>query len=569
MRPTQPILVLLVSALISMQPLSAQSIGGKVVEAGTEKPIGGALVVLLDAQGQRRSAVLTDTAGHFYVRAPGPGVYRLRTERIGFRSVMSPILTVGAKARLSQLIEAPIEPIVLDTISAEGSGRCHTSREVGAATYLLWEEARKALAITALERERGMPYQVLLYERTRDLVSGSIIDQRSRLHSAYGKTPFRSESAGDLADYGFVRDIGANTYQYFGLDAPTLLSDAFLDTHCFRIRQPGAEEKGLIGLAFEPTPTNHNADITGVLWLDRRSAELRHITFRFTRHLYPLQLPTAPFGGRIEFRRLADGAWIVDRWWLRMPQMPVGLINAAVRIGRPTDTRTDDILVAQRAGVTIREEGGEVRFVAQPGLLQNAFGDATVEGVVYDSARGAPLAGATVFLTRTRRSATTNADGHYRLARVPGGPNAIAFFHPYADSLGLPVRPRPVVLRAGQRTEADLFIPRASGCPVSAVDTTHAAIRGFVHDAARNAPISHALVIAQWLTPNTTRRGLAGTSRKQTTRTDADGRFLLCGFPLEADVTLTARHGRAETTVEIHVDAPGIVHQDLQVAGVP
>jgi hypothetical protein len=564
MRPSLPAVAVLVIALISVRPMSAQSIGGIVVQAGTEKPIGGALVVLLDAQGQRRGAVLTDAAGHFYLPAPGAGRYRLRTERIGFRSVTSPALTVAANDRLSRRIEAPIQPIVLDTISAGGSGRCHTPRDVGAATYLLWEEARKALSIAALERERGVPYQVLLYERARNLVSVDIQDERTRLHSGYG-TPFRSQSAQDLAAHGFVRNLNGDTYQYFGLDAPTLLSDAFLDTHCFRIREPGPAQKGLIGLGFEPTPANHNPDITGVLWLDRKNAELRYITFHFTRHLRPIPIPTKPFGGRIEFRRLADGAWIVDRWWLRMPQLPSTVHEAGARTIRPTDTGIDDIRAAQRAGVRIHEEGGEVRFVAEPGPLSAAFGNATVHGVVFDSTRDVPLAGATVFLTRTRRSVTTDADGRFRLARVPAGHNEIAFIHPYADSLGLPVTPRPVMLRSGQRTEVDLFIPSASGCPRSASDTTRSAVNGFVYDALTGEPVAHALITARWRSLNTTGRGLNGAPRKKTTRTGVDGRFLLCGFPVGTDLTLTARHGTGEATAEMRLDSPGIAHRDLRV----
>lgn len=564
MRLTLPILALLVSALISTQPLSAQSIGGKVVEAGTEKPIGGVLVVLLDAQGQQRGAVLTDTAGHFYLRTPGPGVYRLRTERIGFRSVLSAILTVGAKARLSELIEAPIEPIVLDTISAEASGRCHTPRDVGAATYLLWEEARKALSITALERERGVPYQTMLYESTRDLVSLDILDEQSRLHSGYG-VPFRSQSARDLAEHGFVRSLGGGTYQYFGLDAPTLLSDAFLDTHCFRIREPGPDQQGLIGLGFEPTPANRNPEIAGALWLDRKSNELRYITFNFTRLPYRILLPVTSFGGRIEFRRLPDGAWIVSRWWLRMPQLVRGATTDVWDL-RPTNDRADTLLAAERAGARIRERGGEVRFVADPGPLADAFGDATVEGVVYDSTRDTPLAGATVFLADVRRSATTDEKGRFRLARVPAGHHRIAFLDAHADSLGLPVRTRPVVLRAGNTTRVELAIPRASGCPASSTDAMHGAITGIVRDST-GQPLAGAVVIAEWQTLLTSLRAPIDVSRKATTRTNDRGRFLLCGFPVGHTVTLTARFGTAEATVERRVERAGLTQKDLQVAG--
>lgn len=558
-------LAFLVAALVSVGPAAAQSVGGKVVEAGTDKPIAGALVVLLDAHGKQRAQVLTDEAGHFYIQAPGPGRYTLRTDRIGFRSVTSPEMTLAKGDDVSRRIEAPIQPIVLDTISATGSGRCHTPRDVGAATYLLWEEARKALAITALERERGMPYQTVRYERARDLVSLDILDDQSQVHSGYG-TPFHSVPARDLAKHGFVRALEDGGYRYYGLDAPTLLSDAFLDTHCFRIRPADAEHIGQIGLGFEPTPSNHNPDITGVLWLDRKSDELRTIDFNYTRHLYRLPLPTAPFGGHIHFRRLSNGAWIVDRWWLRMPQVAIGA-RVPARTRRPTDTESDELMAAARAGVSILEAGGDIRYMVEPGPLADAFGDAAVAGVVYDSTRDRPLAGATVFLTHTRRSATTDDAGRFRIGGVPAGANQIAFFDPYSDSLGLPITPRPVHLPHGGAARVRLFIPGAAGCPDQNNAPT-AAITGFVYDSA-GKPLADVEVTAAWHVGFVSGGTILGPTRSHTARTSNQGRFLLCGVGIGDTVRVTAHHRGEDTTVEMKIDRPGLVRQDVQVTGSP
>ena len=61
--------------------------------------------------------------------------------------------------------------------------------------------------------------------------------------------------------------------QYSAPDARVLLSDEFLDTHCFRIAE-AQNGDGRIGLAFEPLEDSPLRDIEGVLWIDRSTAML-------------------------------------------------------------------------------------------------------------------------------------------------------------------------------------------------------------------------------------------------------------------------------------------------------
>ena len=57
--------------------------------------------------------------------------------------------------------------------------------------------------------------------------------------------------AEDLLESGFIRRVDDGGFDYFGPDASVLLSDAFLDTHCFRLvaREDLPEA---VGLAFDP-----------------------------------------------------------------------------------------------------------------------------------------------------------------------------------------------------------------------------------------------------------------------------------------------------------------------------
>src|SRR5690606_34599315 len=215
-----------------------------------------------------------------------------------------------------------------------------------------------------------------------------------------------------------------------GVDASALLSDAFLRSHCFRIERNG-RQPGVVGLAFEPIDRGGMPDIEGVLWVDQRTAELQHLEFTFTRHLHPIAVPRAPFGGRVEFRRLANGAWVVDGWWLRMPQLPTTVLRRLVQHAARDDASDQDALrAAHRRGMRIWEEGAELRDLAEPAAPQPR--GATVSGVVYDSARGRPLADATVFVDPGGRAVRTDGAGRFRLTNLPAGRLGVGFLHPYA-----------------------------------------------------------------------------------------------------------------------------------------
>jgi hypothetical protein len=83
---------------------TAQTVRGVLREEGTGGPIGGAFIVLLDEDGGRPGrdiGTLTDDDGRFQLRAPEPGRYRLRAERIGFKSTLSEVIELEAGATVA------------------------------------------------------------------------------------------------------------------------------------------------------------------------------------------------------------------------------------------------------------------------------------------------------------------------------------------------------------------------------------------------------------------------------------------------------------------------------------
>ncbi|MCG6989109.1 MAG: carboxypeptidase-like regulatory domain-containing protein, partial [Gemmatimonadetes bacterium] len=85
-------LLCLVTALLAATPAAAQRVRGRLVDAGTGEPVPAAEMSLLSGESGTRvvKRALTTDSGRFVLTAPRPGRYRLKAERIGYRTVVSP-----------------------------------------------------------------------------------------------------------------------------------------------------------------------------------------------------------------------------------------------------------------------------------------------------------------------------------------------------------------------------------------------------------------------------------------------------------------------------------------------
>jgi hypothetical protein len=334
--------------LILSVPLAAaaQTVRGTLTERGSGLPLEGALVTLVPADDAARTeaGALTGRDGSFALSA-SPGRWRLRAERIGHRSVTSAPFELGPRTEFVVPLEVPVEAIGIEAVEVTAAPRGCTGRTDGdGATARLWEEARKALESALWSRDELVRFEALMYDRRLDPESLEVVDEDRELRRATGPRPFTTLAPEALAARGYVQPSDSGTY-YFAPDERVLLSDAFLDGHCFRATVSDADPE-LVGLAFEPVTHTDRADIEGVLWLERGSRELRHLEYRY-RNLH-LDVPTDRLGGRVEFQRLPGGAWFARRWWIRMPVVEV---RQTRRLGVPVESRG-------LAG--IQERGGEV-----------------------------------------------------------------------------------------------------------------------------------------------------------------------------------------------------------------
>lgn len=76
--------------------LGAQSFEGRVLDIEDYTPVPTALVRLVDQDGDPRSLSIADSTGRYRIEAPGPGVYRLQAERIGYDGMETPLLEAGS-----------------------------------------------------------------------------------------------------------------------------------------------------------------------------------------------------------------------------------------------------------------------------------------------------------------------------------------------------------------------------------------------------------------------------------------------------------------------------------------
>lgn len=90
-------IVAAVALIVASPPggLDAQTVQGRVLDEEDERPVGTAVVRLLDPGGEQRAISAADSLGRYSISVPGPGVYRLRAQRIGYDGMETPLLEMG------------------------------------------------------------------------------------------------------------------------------------------------------------------------------------------------------------------------------------------------------------------------------------------------------------------------------------------------------------------------------------------------------------------------------------------------------------------------------------------
>ncbi|HKV73861.1 MAG TPA: carboxypeptidase-like regulatory domain-containing protein [Gemmatimonadales bacterium] len=362
--------LLLATLLPVSVPATAQTVQGSVTDSATGHPVIGGLVLLLGARDSVKASSNTTERGTFLLPAVVPGSYRLRVLRIGATAWTSRSFDLAGGQKLVGKFLVTSAPVVIEAITVKSGSACKADPRADADVATLWEEARKALELAeATMKARALEYRSTVTTRRRD-PDGVILTQEPLGRVDRGTWPIVSLPADSLAAAGFVqaRDTVRGP-AYYGPDARVFFSDPFLGTHCFRAVDPPAGRGDLIGVGFQPVRSRKLPDISGVLWLDRRTAELRRLEFNYTR--LGKWVPPEKTGGELDFIRLDNGAWIISLWRMTAPlprldplprgQLPeeevehlfgqhrVKLVEYVEQEGRVEEARADDGALVWRA----------------------------------------------------------------------------------------------------------------------------------------------------------------------------------------------------------------------------
>jgi hypothetical protein len=260
--------------------------------------------------------VLSETVaredGTSLLRAP-PGSYRVRVRRIGYLPFLSEPVSVPGSGEIVLLVESP--RVVLQTIVVTSKSGCVSIDRDERALGVLWDEIAKALRTSQLTPQDFAGIARSFVYRRKLSRSGIVLSSDTVFYPVRNRKPFRMRDPKLLAAQGYVFGDERLGWTYYGPDETVLLSEQFAGTHCFRVvRERG--RSGQIGIEFKPVKGRELPDITGVLWVDEKSAELRELIFRFVNAGL---LGRFKAGGFTRFRRVPSGGWIVDDWALRGP----------------------------------------------------------------------------------------------------------------------------------------------------------------------------------------------------------------------------------------------------------
>ena len=402
-----------IAVVVASRAAAGQELRGTVRDSASRQGVPGAVIMLLDSAGQVLGRNITNERGEYRVALNG-AMHRARFVRIGYRPRDVAIPVSPPPSDQIDVTMSPI-PAFLEPVRVTVNPNCPRRSDRDAA-FALYEQARAGLLATVVAREANPAALIRLrYDRVRDgpSLDDRIVHQQVRMDSAgHVTTSFEAAlGARDFVRRGFVQ-VSGDSGAFFGPDADALLDDAFSAGYCFHIADHDRARPNEVGLAFAPADRRTGRiDIDGVLWVDTVARALRDIDYRYvgldartTRAVHP--------GGTISFAEMPNGAVLIDRWSIRMPQV------------------VSDSLGPRRGSfvpytITVREVGGEIARADWPD------GTAWVEPLgelwlrVLDR-EGRPARHVSVRLSDTDYRGVPDSQGNLQLSHLVPGPYSVS-----------------------------------------------------------------------------------------------------------------------------------------------
>jgi hypothetical protein len=143
MRP----LLLVAAALTAALPISAQTIQGRVLENGTDRPVA-QVSIELRVEGQVRARTQSYDDGSFVLVAPAPGDYQVAATRVGYESLLSNAFHLNAQDSAALVFRLTSDAVVLQPVRATSTQRRPAARLAG-----FYERSRRNRAGRFLTRD--------------------------------------------------------------------------------------------------------------------------------------------------------------------------------------------------------------------------------------------------------------------------------------------------------------------------------------------------------------------------------------------------------------------------------
>ncbi len=129
-------------------PAAAQTIRGTVTDPASGAGVAEAVVIMVNADGERVATMFTGPDGAFALAPPGPGAYMIGVSGLGYQQAISPQLQVGTEdVRLD--IVLPPNPVTLDSLAVVST---RNTPDAGRLRGLLATERRRGTLVGRLTR---------------------------------------------------------------------------------------------------------------------------------------------------------------------------------------------------------------------------------------------------------------------------------------------------------------------------------------------------------------------------------------------------------------------------------
>lgn len=514
--------------------VAAQVVRGLVVEVA-DQPVPGVLAMLLDGAGRVVARALTDEAGAFRLRAPSAGVYRIRTLRIGYQPTTSHRLQLSQDAELQHRIILDAVPVRLDTVRVEARTACRlVADDSNDVVFGAWEQVRAAIMAAQLtQRARTLQSSTIAFDRLLAPGTNRIRAQSSIARTEFVREPWREAPLDSLRRTGYLLVDADNVATFHAPGLGMLLAPEFVEDHCMRIG--GDSDARQLAIEFQPVPERRRIpEIEGTLWLDRKSAELRRLEFRYVN----VSREFATYArGEMEFARLRDGGWVISRWAIRMPRL-VRSSGAApgLRGSFEGEARVADIHVT----------GGYLATVVRRGDTLWSHPPITLRGVVLDSATRAPSAAARVALKGTDHETLTDGAGRFAISGVLPGEYTAQVRTASLDSAN--AVHEVTVLATDGAPAVEIRSPnirqlRTALCG-SKAPADPGILTGTVATVASEALQRPVRVVAEWAVISLRAGGGQPVIERSRNFREAvvapDGSFRMCGVPVNTELSITA-----------------------------